>query len=175
MRTLVFDTETTNLMGNIALPDHKKPHIMEFFGLYLTGNIDVAHGWLINPTVLISEDAERITGINAGMLRNAPIFGAVADDIVKLIESSDRVVAHNLSFDMDMIDTELRRIDRKVNWPKDKVCTVEATEHFTGKRLNLGDLHKYLFGEPFEGAHRAEVDVRALTRCYRELLERGEI
>ena len=59
-------------------------------------------------------------------------------------------------------------------WPR-LCCTVENTEWLHGHRLSLSALHEELFGEPFSGAHRARTDVAALTRCYLELVKRGDL
>jgi hypothetical protein len=37
----------------------------------------------------------------------------------------------------------------------------------------MSALHQHLFGEPFEGAHRAKQDTLALLRCCVELLHKG--
>lgn len=36
-------------------------------------------------------------------------------------------------------------------------------------------MHEFLFGERFTNSHRAREDVHALLRCYKELVNRGEI
>jgi hypothetical protein len=73
-----------------------------------------------------------------------------------------------------MIDTEFNRIGMKIDWPR-TICTVEETICIRGYRLSLTELHKEFCGEPFEGAHRAMVDVRALLRCVEKLYDRGFI
>jgi hypothetical protein len=73
-----------------------------------------------------------------------------------------------------MVDIEAQRLGIELRWPR-LVCTVEQTIALKGYRLSLENLHKELFGEPFEGAHRAKADVAALTRCCRELFKRGMI
>jgi DNA polymerase III epsilon subunit-like protein len=91
----------------------------------------------------------------------------------KFIEGHDEVVAHNLSYDKSMVDCEMKRAGLTVDWPE-LICTVEATEHIKGHRLNLTSLHELLMGEAFSGAHRAEADVRALANCFRALRETGK-
>jgi hypothetical protein len=76
---------------------------------------------------------------------------------------------------MEMVDIEFERLGRKAPWPPRKVCTVEATVHLLGYRLSLQNLHKHLFGENFDEAHRAKVDVEALVRCCVELRKREVI
>src|SRR5262249_43032643 len=91
------------------------------------------------------------------------------------IESAECVVAHNAAFDKDMLDLEFKRLNlTPIAWPP-ILCTVEQTIHVTGYRLSLSALYEHLFGETFKDAHRAETDVRALTRCVIELRKRGEL
>lgn len=177
MKTLIFDTETTDLrLPRIANPD-KQPWIIEFYGCLIDENtwqIEQELDLLIDVPVTITSEITKITGITKSDLSGKPRFDAIAYDVKTLIESADRVVAHNCSFDVDMIDGEMVRCGKTVDWPK-QVCTVEQTEHLKGYRLKLTDLHEYLFDTGFKGAHRAREDVQALVRCYQELRERDEI
>ena len=91
-----------------------------------------------------------------------------------MIEGADEVVAHNLAFDKAMLDFEFMRLDTELKWPA-MICTVEATRHLKGHRLNLMALYEMLFSERFTEAHRAENDVRALARCFLKLRENGAV
>ena len=176
MLTLVFDTETTDLIKNKLLPLDRQPHIIEFFGVSLDfeGNELAAHHWLFKPPVKLNDDVKRITGISEEMIADKPPFATAAEQIKELIERHDEVVAHNLSYDMGVVDFEMKRCGMSITWPI-PTCTVEGTEHLKGFRLNLSALHELLFGEKFDGAHRAENDVRALANCFRQLRHLGEI
>lgn len=110
------------------------------------------------------------------MLKGQPRFEANAFRVASLISQADEVVAHNLSFDLAVVNTEFARITKEpVPWPEARICTVEATEWLKGFRLSLSALHELLFGEPFKGAHRAKVDVQALARCFFELRQKGYV
>ena len=176
MKHLIFDTETTNLISTIARPLHKQPRIIEFFGLVWDDSTDQeeAHSWLVNPGIPIPQKVTEITGITDAMVKDAPSFLLLMPRIVALFHSVDRMVAHNLSYDKTIVEFELQRYAGSVNFPEG-LCTVEVTESLKGHRLSLSALYEELFGETFAGAHRAEQDVRALARCYRELIKRGEI
>jgi DNA polymerase-3 subunit alpha len=79
---------------------------------------------------------------------------------------------------MDMLSLEFRRLgmlEEVIKWPVIRICTVEQTEWYKGYRLSLTALYEELFGEPFPDAHRARVDVQALTRVFLELRKREEI
>lgn len=176
MKTLVFDTETTDLIKNKMQPLDKQPRIIEFFGisLDLEGNELYQYHFMFNPGFEISETVKNITNITNEMLADKPNFGDHAEEIKAIIEKHDEVVAHNLSYDKAIVDFEMKRYGFEVEWP-DLLCTVEATEHLKGFRLNLNALHELLFGEGFSGAHRAENDVRALANCFRELRTSGSV
>lgn len=175
MKAFIFDTETTGLIMNRRLPLDKQPHITEFFGVTVdlkTGKMGKKISHLVKPPIHISGEITRITGINDELVADAPPFADVADKIIKALEAAPVVIAHNLSYDVDMVELEAERLGRKIAWPK-KICTVEQTIHLKSFRLNLSRLHELLFGEPFAGAHRAEADVTALTKCCIELYKRG--
>jgi DNA polymerase III epsilon subunit family exonuclease len=177
MRALILDTETTNLVTNHSMKLDQQPSIVEFCGWVVdlsTGEIEDELDLLIKPPSGVTEETTKITGLTDEMLKDAPEFASVAHDIRTFIEGREVVIAHNASFDCEMLDLELERRGKKIAWPR-VICTVEATIHLKGFRLKLADLYKMLFNEEFAGAHRARVDVQALTRCCVELFRRGEI
>lgn len=177
MRTLVFDTETTALVANSKQPLAKQPQIVEVFALVLGDDLEEQESLqqYFDIGKPLPDITKKITGITDEMVKGAPSFAAGHAKFQSTIESCDRVVAHNLSYDIGVTDFEFERLGKAVRWPASRICTVEATEHMKGYRLNLGALYTELFGEQFTGAHRAENDVRALARCYLELVKRGEV
>jgi DNA polymerase III epsilon subunit-like protein len=177
MKAFVFDTETTGLINNRRLPLDKQPHITEFFGVLVdlkTGKMTKKVSTLVKPPVHIPPEVTKITGINDATVAEAPPFADVSEMIFSALEAAPVVIAHNLSYDVDMIELEAERLKVKVKWPK-KICTVEQTIHIKSFRLKLSLLHEHLFGVPFDGAHRAEADVMALVKCCIELHKRGMI
>lgn len=171
---IIFDTETTGLIENRTLRLDRQPHVTEFYGCDLdldTGVVRREVQRLCKVPVKLEAKIVKITGITNEMLENESPFDP---EIIDFIESGEMVIAHNLSFDKDMIDIEAERLNRKVIWPVG-VCTVEQTIGMKGHRLSLSLLHKELFGEEFAGSHRARVDVEALSRCCVELRRREMI
>lgn len=179
MKHCIFDTETSNLIHNSLQPIEKQPKVIEFFALVLDdqkdwAEVETLHS-LFDPGIPLDKKITEITGLTNEALRGKPKFSEVMPEISRLMQSSDCVVAHNLSFDIAIVNFEARRLGLQVPWPVRKVCTVEATEAMKGYRLNLMALHTELFGVGFEKAHSAEHDVRATARCYVELVRRGEV
>lgn len=184
MIVIVFDTETDALISNSAKRLELQPRILELAAIKFvqTGTGKAVEfqeigrfDQLFANRRPIPDKVTKITGLTAYDLTGKPQIETQLDAIADFFENSDRVVAHNISYDTEVMDNEfLRYTTRSIRWPE-KVCTVEATEHIKGFRLNLSGLHEYLFGEAFEGAHRAMVDVEATMRCYQELVRRDEI
>lgn len=187
MKALLFDTETTGLVRNRTLKLEQQPEVIEFYSCLAnlkTGKFlkkDEFHTF-IKPSKPLSDAPNpgdkktitQITGITNEMLANAPSFKDVSKKIIKSLSSAPIVIAHNASFDRDMIEIEAERIGVELKWPK-IICTVEQTIHMKGYRLSMSALYLELFNEPFIGAHRANVDVAALLRCCVELHKRGII
>ena len=174
MKAGIFDTETDMLVANSGIPVDKQPRIAEFFGQTLIGNEpDGTYHQMFNIGRALTAESKRITGLTDEDLRDKPVFKLRSGFVRGWIESHDRVVAHNLSYDKQVVDFAFEHAGAEpVKWPE-MVCTVEATEFIFGYRLSLTALHEHLFGETFEGAHRAEGDVTALTKCYLKLMEEG--
>lgn len=179
MIAFAFDTETTGLIDNHVLRLEMQPEIIEFYGCFVdlsAGEILIEMDFQFKPRYGVPEDTTKITGLTAEDLADAPPFSTSALAIRTAIETSGTVIAHNLSFDMEMLALEFERIPLPpLKWPALKICTVEQTIHLKGFRLGLNNLHELLFGEPFKEAHRAKTDVMATVRCACELFKRGEI
>jgi DNA polymerase III alpha subunit (gram-positive type) len=173
MRALIFDTETTGLLDNRLLALDKQPEIIEICArLIFAGQVEDELDCLIQPSRPIPPEVTKITGLkNEHVSGHAPA-SAVLPKLIALAGQADMVVAHNLSFDMEMVELELERANMQINWPE-PYCTVEQTIHLKGFRLSLGALHQHLFDAPFKDAHRAAFDVSALTRCFLRLIELG--
>jgi DNA polymerase-3 subunit alpha len=179
MKVVIFDTETTGLIKNRSLPLEKLPEIIEFYGCVVdteTGKIEKEFECLLKPKHIVNSSLppiiEEITGLNyKDDLAGSPLFAQHKGEILELLSSGEMVIAHNASYDQEMVDIELKRLGETFDWPMVR-CTIQQTKHFTGKWMNLASLYEYLFEEKFENAHRAKNDVKALTRIVLELFDR---
>lgn len=173
MKTVIYDTETTGLVTNSVVNIKSQPKIIELYALVLEDLVEInSFHFLFNPGEVISEEITKITGITNEDVKDKPKFEDRAHILGSLFELHNEVVAHNLAYDKYMIDTEMLRCGIRLKWPR-RICTVEATEYMLGYRLSLTALYDHLFQENFSGAHRAENDVKALTRCFIELRNRN--
>jgi len=178
VKATVFDTETTGLILNRTVRQAMWPEVIEFSSATIDWDTLEELGdytTLIKPSARITEDTTKVTGITNDMVHTAPSFRDVSERIRWTLESSDLVIAHNASFDVEMLDMQLERLRQPgMKWPR-VICTVEQTVGMEGRRLTLGELHERLFGAKHEGAHRADADVRALLRCVIRLKEDGRL
>ena len=125
---------------------------------------------LVNPEKAIQPFVVNLTGINNGMLANAPKFYEVAKRVVEITKDCV-LVAHNANFDNRILTTEFRRLgfefDRKT------LCTVELSKKLIPDQSSykLGKLCRSL-GIPMSSRHRAEGDAIATVQLFRLLLNK---
>ena len=187
MSIVLFDTETTGIIKSNESPARVQPRLIEFYGLRcnpanpeeILGDLHL----LVDPCQpraewpVIKDLGENGSMISDEMLAGAPTFPLVLPKLQDFFLGAEYIAAHNLSFDLDVLYAELKRVDAvaRFPWPPKRICTVEATEQIAGRRMSLTDLHVNLFGKGFDEAHLAQVDVGALHRCFVELWKRGVI
>ena len=188
MKIIIFDTETTGIPSpSLALTE--QPYICQFGAVLIDCDMEARKlkklqetDQLIRPAVLIPEECTAIHGITNEMVVDAPVISDFIDILVDLFHKADVAVAHNLSFDQAVIEYELQRLGRPKKFlPEQTFDTMNETKnlcklpgrHGGYKSPTLNELHKFLFGEKFEGAHSALADVLATARCMKALLSRG--
>ena len=168
MKALIFDTETTGLLKHPSAKPSVQPRVIEFGGLL----VDVATGeelarlsLLINPGTKLDAVITRITGLTDEDLKDAPPFSAAQRDILPLFEAADVMIAHNLPFDVGVIEMDLARCGVVWGrWPRWQLCTVQEHAESWGKFPKLTALYEAVIGEPLAQSHRAIEDVEALWR-----------
>lgn len=169
---VIVDTETTNLTRCCASDIAFQPYIIEVYAYrvdYQFNKIGEFHS-LVNPPVSIPNFITRITGINDIRVRNAPKFKKILKPLTKIMKGAGTFVAHNATFDRDMIDYEGKRAGVDIAFPKDLFCTVEQSMHFFGYRLKALELFTHLTGKKeIPNQHRAKADVMATFENYKIL------
>lgn len=174
---VIIDTETTGLLGARANRLEFQPYIIEIYVLRLNhklkkvGELDT----LIKPPVPIPDFITRLTGISDIMVMKSPSFKKVAKKILNICKGAKTFVAHNASFDYEMICNEFKRIDDKrfQEIDFDFFCTVEEAYAMSGYRYRNLELYTELTWKNFiTNQHRAKADVLATLENYKELLKR---
>jgi DNA polymerase-3 subunit epsilon len=160
-RYAVVDVETTGVRA------FRGDRIMEIAVVRLDGT--VAFHSLVNPGIPISPFVAGLTGIDAAMVRKAPPFEAIVDDLLDALEGCV-FVAHNARFDWAFVSTEIERA-RGLVLQGPRVCTVRLARKLLPDlpRRNL-DTVSYHFGIEIEGRHRATGDAVAAAKCLARML-----
>jgi len=126
---------------------------------------------LIDPGVPIPPEIQALTGITDAMVRDAPPFAAVADEILARTKGAI-FVAHNARFDYGFLKHAFARLGR--TFSARVLCTVKLSRRLDpgAERHNLDSIIAR-HGLPAAGRHRALGDARVLwafvQRLYREL------
>lgn len=113
---------------------------------------------LVNPGTPIPPEIQSLTGITNDMVREAPLFAEIADELLARLH--DRVlVAHNARFDYGFLKNECRRLGFK--YSADVLCTVRLSRRlFPESGPHSLDAIVARHGLSAEGRHRALGDAR---------------
>lgn len=123
---------------------------------------------LVNPECDIPYFITGLTGIDTDMVRNAPKFYEITENILSI--TTDTIfVAHNVNFDYNIIQNEFKRIG--IDFSRKKLCTVRLS------RKLLPGYNSYSLGKlcsalkiPLTDRHRARGDAHATTILFEKLL-----
>ncbi|MBQ9184492.1 MAG: 3'-5' exonuclease [Bacteroidales bacterium] len=193
-RILFFDTETDGLPSDYRFSAHwapqNWPHIVQLAWLVMDdeGNELSSGNTIIRPEgFVISPEATAIHGIShQRALAEGEALHKVLKKFRRVLEGTYLNVAHNLWFDANVVAADMSRCgmdDDILYWPG--YCTMEGTTDLCKlpfatevhpdaeyKWPKLSELHDFLFGCGFQGAHDAMNDVRATAKCFWELYRR---
>jgi DNA polymerase III subunit epsilon len=152
------DVETTG-------GDNVRNRIIEIGIVAATGG-ELEYEWstLVNPGRGVPRAIEEFTGITDEMVRHAPFFEDIADEVARRVEGR-LFVAHNARFDYGFFRGEFRRAGRKFS--SRVACTVKLSRRLypDESRHNLDAVIERL-GLACERRHRALPDAQALWQFW---------
>ena len=205
MRVLVFDTEATGLpKTKIINPDalHLWPHIVQFS--YLIYDTELNDVVVVGDNIVkvgsgidIPAESTAIHGITNQMSQTEGVaLSQVLGGFFRDLKTADRLVGHNISFDINLVVVELLRIiyDATSNSGADisanknnlhqianfkntyctlqesiDLCAIKAVTKL-GKEYNkfpkLIELHQKLFRTIPNNLHNSLTDILITLRCY---------
>ena len=174
MKIIVFDTETTGLPKKVIVPkktvgeeEHGDgvppiqyavasetvtiwPHIVQFSYIVYDTTINeilkVSDNIIKLPTdVVIPQECIHIHGITNEMSANRGIdIDIVLSKFMRDVHLVDKVVAHNMNFDFNMIKAEVHRVMNHI-YPHFTRRTVEMIERYKGYLFILANLKEKLY------------------------------
>jgi len=176
--TIIFDTETTGLIKNAAKPLSMQPSIIEFGGIKVDEELNEIDriNFMVNPRVPLPPIITKITGITKDDLRDAKPFSHHFDALVGFFKGCERMIAHNLPFDRNMMLFELKRMgaEYRFPWPSIHTCTAENGKSlFNGKYTKLEKMYEHFYNKDPKQTHRAVGDCEILLDVARALNKEG--
>jgi DNA polymerase III epsilon subunit-like protein len=187
MRITVIDTETTGIIPRDFTHLDQCPYMLQLGSVtYDTTTNDVVK--TINEIIKIRDDIQippEVSSINHITRERCLAEGVDIKDVLnefnEQLDMSDIIVAHNLEFDINILNYEYMRNDITFNYiskPKEQsYCTmVHGTplcritkSNSKGKYYKwpkLEELHYHLFGKSLQNMHDAYNDLIICLRCY---------
>src|SRR5271169_471233 len=166
MREIVLDTETTGL--NPA-EGHRVLEIGAVEIVHQAPTGKVFHT-LINPERDVPEDAARVHGHTADILKDQPVFAGVVDEFMAFIGDAPLVI-HNAEFDLSFLNSELGRAGRQLIGLDRVVDTLAlARRKHPGQPNSLDALcDRYRIDRSRRVKHGALLDAEILVEIYLEL------
>ena len=162
---VVFDLETT---GAKAPPCR----VIEVGAFRVRqGQITEQFHRLVNPEMSVPWFISSLTGIDDEMVKGAPLFKDIADDLLNFVGDSV-LVAHNAGFDMHFLNYEIGRVYEEYCVGNLCLCTVQLSRkllpHVTNHKLKTLAEH---YSVALINHHRASDDAKATAEIFINLLE----
>ncbi|MCG8468666.1 MAG: 3'-5' exonuclease [Gemmatimonadetes bacterium] len=167
LRYAVVDVETTGIVGSGG-------RIIELAVVHVDrGAITDSFSTLVDAGVSIPPWITRLTGIRTEMIRGAPRFAEIDEEVRHRL--SGRVfVAHSAGYDWAFLREEMRRVGGVV--PRGpQLCTVHFARRLLPglERRGLGELARY-YGVEIRGRHRARGDAIATAQVLVRMIADAE-
>ncbi|MBY0347741.1 MAG: 3'-5' exonuclease [Hydrotalea flava] len=126
---------------------------------------------LINPGMPIPKGASDVHGITDEMVKNAPTFKQVANEIKQFIGNADLCGYNSNRFDIPMLIEEFSRSGLDFSIEGRKFIDVQKIFHLKEQRT-LSAAYKFYCNKQLDGAHGAEVDAMATWEILEAQVER---
>jgi DNA polymerase III subunit epsilon len=154
-RPLVFiDLETTGI--NLA-----KDRIVEIALVkIMPDESKIVKRKLINPQMPIPKGASDVHGITDDMVKDAPDFKQVANELKQFIDNADISGYNSNRFDIPLLVEEFLRAGIHLDMTERRMLDVQQIFHMMERRT-LGAAYRFYCNKDLDGAHSAEVDASA--------------
>jgi DNA polymerase III subunit epsilon len=126
---------------------------------------------LINPEIPIPAAISEIHGINNEMVKDAPTFRQVANEIRQFIDNADLAGYNSNRFDVPMLVEEFLRVSLEFDFRNRKLIDVQKIFHMMEQRT-LTAAYKFYCNGTLDNAHSAEADANATWDVLQSQIER---
>ena len=115
---------------------------------------------LINPEMPIPAGASDIHGITDEMVKDAPTFRQVANELKQFLENCDLAGYNSNRFDIPLLVEEFLRSGLEFEIGSRRLLDVQKIFHLMEQRT-LSAAYKFYCNKTLDGAHSAEIDATA--------------
>jgi DNA polymerase III subunit epsilon len=115
---------------------------------------------LLNPEIPISVASADIHGITNEMVKDAPTFRQVANELKQFLDHCDLAGYNSNRFDIPMLAEEFLRVGMEFEGKGRKLLDVQKIFHMMEQRT-LSAAYRFYCNKELEGAHGAEADASA--------------
>ena len=126
---------------------------------------------LVNPEMPIPKESSDVHGITDDMVKDAPSFKAMANEIKQFMEGSDLGGYNSNRFDVPMLNEEFLRAGISVDIESRKLLDVQKVFHKMEQRT-LSAAYQFYCHKTLEDAHTAEADATATWEVLEAQIER---
>lgn len=126
---------------------------------------------LINPEMPIPAGAMDIHGITDDMIKDAPTFKQVANEIKQFLDNCDLGGYNSNRYDIPMLMEEFLRAGMEFDMKGRRLVDVQRIFHLMEQRT-LSAAYKFYCDKVLEGAHGAEADASATCEVLEAQIER---
>jgi DNA polymerase-3 subunit epsilon len=115
---------------------------------------------LLNPEMTISSGSTDIHGITNEMVKDAPTFRQVGNELKQFLDNCDLAGYNSNRFDIPMLVEEFLRAGMEFEGKGRKLLDVQKIFHMMEQRT-LSAAYRFYCSKELEGAHGAEADASA--------------
>ncbi|PVD53725.1 DNA polymerase III subunit epsilon [Terrimonas sp.] len=136
-----------------------------------TDNTRVVKRKLINPQMPIPKGASDVHGITDDMVKDAPAFKQVANEIRQFLDNCDLAGYNSNRFDIPLLVEEFLRAGLDFDVTDRHLLDVQKVYHMMEPRT-LSAAYKFYCDKSLENAHSAEADAQATCEILESQLEK---
>jgi DNA polymerase-3 subunit epsilon len=126
---------------------------------------------LLNPEIPISVISREMHGISNEMVKDAPTFKQVANEIKQFLDNCDLAGYNSNRFDIPLLAEEFLRVGLEFDFNHRRLVDVQKIFHMMEQRT-LGAAYKFYCNKNLEGAHGAEADAVATWEVLQAQIEK---
>ena len=126
---------------------------------------------LINPKIAIPKQSSDVHGITDEMVKDAPVFKEVAQELKQMLDGCDIAGYNSNRFDIPMLVEEFLRAEVDFDMRGRRLVDVQNIFHKMEQRT-LSAAYKFYCNKVLDGAHSAEIDASATHEILIAQIER---